>query len=294
MFARAFVLIPIVGVALVGSGCALDLEAQVISATGEFERQLTVAGPVDLDVRTGSGAIAIRTGEPGQVRVVGRVKAHRGFWNSRSAEERVRQIEATPPITQNGNSIRIGEFDDRDLSRNVSISYQIIVPPDTSVRSRTGSGSQDIASLGGRVEAQTGSGSIQLGRIVGAVSASTGSGSIAVQGAGGGLSARTGSGSIAADGVTGSVRAHTGSGRVSITGNPTADWAIQTGSGSIDLRLPADAAFELNARTGSGTIDTRHPIELRGSLSRRHLQGRIRGGGPRLDVSAGSGSIRLE
>jgi hypothetical protein len=294
MSARPLVFLPIVAVAALGSACAIDLEAQVVSATGQFDRQMTVNGPVDLDVRTGSGSIDVRTGTTGEVRVIGRIKAHRGFWNSSGAEERVRRIEASPPIVQSGNSIRIGEFPDNDMSRNVSISYEITLPADTNLRSRTGSGSQRIDSLTGRVEAQTGSGSIRLGRIGGAAVATTGSGSIEVLGAGGGLTARTGSGSIEANGVAGGLRANTGSGRVSIQGTPTSDWAIQTGSGSIDVRLPADASFDLNARTGSGSLSTSHPIEMRGEISRRHLQGRVRGGGPRLDVSAGSGSIRLE
>ena len=294
MPARLRVFLPILAIAAIASGCSIDLEADVISSTGQFDRQLTVNGPVDLDVRTGSGSIDIRTGGSGQVRVIGRIKAHRGFWNSSSAEERVRRIEANPPITQTGNSIRIGEFADRDLTQNISISYEITLPADASVRSRTGSGSQRIDSLAGRVEAQTGSGSIHLGRIGGAAVATTGSGSIDVLGASSGLTARTGSGSIEASGVVGALRANTGSGRVNIQGNPTSDWAIQTGSGSIDLRLPADAAFELNARSGSGSISTSHPIEMRGSISKRQLQGRVRGGGPRLDVSAGSGSIQLE
>jgi hypothetical protein len=294
MSARPLVFLPIVALAAFASACAVDLEAQVVSATGQFDRQMTVSGPLDLDVRTGSGSIDVRTGAAGEVRVTGRIKAQRGFWNSSSAEERVRRIEANPPIVQNGNSIRIGEFPDSDMSRNVSISYEITLPADTNLRSRTGSGSQRIDSLTGRVEAQTGSGSLRLGRIGGAAVATTGSGSIEVLGAGGGLTARTGSGSIQASGVAGGLRANTGSGRVSVQGNPTSDWAIQTGSGSIEVRVPPDAAFDLNARTGSGSLSTSHPIEMRGEISRRHLQGRVRGGGPRLDVSAGSGSIRLE
>jgi hypothetical protein len=295
MTARPLLYLPILALAAaLSSACSVDLEADVVSATGRFDRQMAVDGPVELDVRTGSGSINVRRGGNGQVRVVGEIRANRGFWNSSSAEERVRRIEANPPITQVGNSIRIGDFDDRDMPRNVSISYEIVVPEETSVRSRTGSGSQRIDSVNGRVDTETGSGSIRVGEVTGPVVASTGSGSIAVLGAGGGLSARTGSGSIDAAGIRGSVRAHTGSGGVRIEGTPTNDWTVRTGSGSIGLRLPPDAGFEMDVRTGSGSINTNHPVELRGSLSRRHLQGRVRGGGPRIDASAGSGSIRLE
>lgn len=296
MIVRPLVLLPILALsAALGSACSVDLEADVVGgATGQFTRQLTVDGPVDLEVRTGSGSIQIKRGEGSQVRVLGNIRAHSGFWNSSSAGDRVRRLEANPPITQSGNAIRIGDFTENDLPRNVSISYEIVVPSDTNVRARTGSGSHRIDSLAGRVDAETGSGSIHLGRIAGAVSASTGSGSIEVMGAGGGLTARTGSGSIEATGIAGGLRANTGSGGVTIEGNPTSDWTVRTGSGSVGLRMPATAAFDLDVRTGSGSINTTHPIEMRGSIDRRHLQGRVRGGGPRVEVSAGSGSVRLE
>ena len=294
MSVRPLLALPILALAALSAACSVDLEADVVSATGRFERQLAVDGPVDLDVRTGSGSITIRRGDVREVQVIGNVRAHRGFWNSMSAEQRVRRIESNPPVVQTGNKIRIGDFEDRDLPRNVSISYEIVTPAETNVHSRTGSGSHNIDSLDGRVEAETGSGSIRMGRIRGPVVASTGSGSIEVTGAGGGLTARTGSGGIDASGINGGVRANTGSGSVSLTGNPTDDWTVRTGSGSISLFLPPDAAFDLDVRTGSGSINTNHPIELRGSLSKRHLQGRVRAGGPRLDASAGSGSIRLE
>ncbi len=294
MTARLLWLSALVLASASGAGCSVDLEADIVSATGRFERRLSAAdGTVDLDVTTGSGRVDIRRGDGRDVTVVGVVRAHRGFWNGSSAEERVRRIEANPPVSQSGNSFRIGHFDDESMQRNVSISYEITVPADTTVRSRTGSGSQRIDSLNGRVDVETGSGSIRVGRAGGAVAASTGSGSIEVLGAGG-LTARTGSGSIEASDIVGTVRAQTGSGGVTIGGTPTGDWTVRTGSGSIGLRLPADAGFDVDARTGSGGISANHPIELRGAVSRNHLQGRVRGGGPRIEASAGSGSIRLD
>jgi DUF4097 and DUF4098 domain-containing protein YvlB len=279
---------------LIALGVAPAAHAQIASATGMFERRLSVSGPVDLDVRTGSGSIEIRRGAASEVRIIGTIRAQRGFWNRSSAEERVQAVQAAPPIEQSGNSIRIGQFRNESLGNNISISYEIQVPTETSLRSRTGSGSQRIDSLTGRLEVSTGSGSLRVGQITGAVTASTGSGSIQVQGATEGLNARTGSGSIEATGVRGALRAHTGSGGVNIEGNPTSDWTVHTGSGGIGLRLPSTAAFALDARSGSGSINTSHPLVMRGSLSRRHLQGQVRGGGPLVTVSAGSGSIRLE
>ena len=329
MIARHLGRLFIVALAALNWSCSVDAES--FAASGRFERALDVNGPVTLDVQTGSGSIEIRRGATTQVRIVGHIRAHRGFWNRSSADERVRAIEADPPVQQAGNNVEIGQFERREMGRNVSISYELLVPDDTSVRSRTGSGSHAIDALRGPVEAQTGSGRIRIGQIARAVSASTGSGSIEVLGAGEGLEAMTGSGSVTArqvsgrartrsgsgrinvefagagdgefetgsgsitvTGARGRLRAHAGSGTIAVEGAPTGDWSIDTGSGEITVRLPPTAAFALDAQTGSGFITTSHPIESVGSISKRRIQGRVRGGGPRLELSASSGSIRLD
>lgn len=318
----------VLALAIPAVSCSVD--AQSLAATGMFQRVLTVTGPVDLEVQTGSGSIQIRRGGNGQVQVVGHVRAQRGFWNGPSAEERIRRVETAPPIVQNGNALRLGDRTESDVFRNVSISYEVTVPGDTTVRSRSGSGSLAVDSIDGSVDARTGSGSINVGSVGGAVDASSGSGSIDVR-ASGGLNASTGSGRIRARQVAGNakansgsgsidveyanvgdgefgtgsgtisvtgaragLRAHAGSGSILITGSPASNWAIDTGSGSITVRLPIDAAFDLDARSNSGGVTTNHPIEVVGTVLKRRVQGRVRGGGPLLRVEAGSGSIRLD
>ncbi|HLK33843.1 MAG TPA: hypothetical protein VKT29_12185, partial [Terriglobales bacterium] len=44
------------------------------AARGSFERTLTVSGPVNLDVSTGSGDISVHKGPVGSVQVSGRIK----------------------------------------------------------------------------------------------------------------------------------------------------------------------------------------------------------------------------
>ncbi len=58
------------------AGCDIvQLVAQSERARGSFERTLTVDGPVDLSVRSGSGGIQIRTGSGDRVQVIGKVSA---------------------------------------------------------------------------------------------------------------------------------------------------------------------------------------------------------------------------
>jgi putative adhesin len=309
-------------------GCVLDAQPR---AEGTFDRTLTVTGPVDLDLRTGSGSVDIKTGPVDSVHVTGRIRAGSSWLLRDDPERRVQQIASAPPIQQTGNTIRVGHVEDQDLFRNVGISYEVTVPEATRVRSVTGSGGQTIERLRGPVDVVTGSGRIRLGEIGNDVTATTGSGSIDVDRAAGSVSARTGSGSIRATGVggpvaadtgsgridvaqtsaadvdvttgsggislsgaRGAVRARTGSGGISVEGAPLKPWDVQTSSGTITMRVVGDTPFDLDARSSSGRVETSDPITVSGSISRQRVRGTVRGGGARVDLSTGSGSIRIQ
>ena len=183
---------------IIGSSAACGVDAQV-RPQGMFERTLAVSGPVTLDVRTGSGSIEIHGGPANSIRIVGRIRAGRSWFNG-EVEERVRRIEAAPPIAQNGDAVRVGPVGDDQLFRNISISYDVTVPMETIVRARTGSGSQTITGLSGPVDASTGSGGLVLRAIQRDVRASTGSGTMEIEDVGNFLG-RTGSGQIMASAV---------------------------------------------------------------------------------------------
>src|SRR5215470_6465142 len=114
-------------------------------ADGSFDRTLNVSGNPDVEISTGSGSIEIRQGPAGRAEIHGRIRAGSDWFGlSRDATDVVRQIEANPPIEQNGNTIRVG-FDRGFSERNVSISYQVVLPARASVRAHSGSGSQTVA-----------------------------------------------------------------------------------------------------------------------------------------------------
>lgn len=305
-------------------------------AEGQFDRTLKVSGNVDLTVETGSGRISVRTGDGSSLHVIGRIRINSGWDNGwhmdqKTAEAKVHELETNPPIEQNGSVVRIGEIHDEELRRNVSISYEIVTPADTKLRSSTGSGEQELDGVKGPVEASTGSGgmhvshigaelhattgsgSITLDTIQGSVRATTGSGGIRAENIGGGLTAQTGSGNVeysqtaAGDvevqtgsgeielrGVHGRLSARAGSGSVRAEGNPTGDWRIHTGSGGVTVQLPHDAKFDLEASTNSGSLTTSHELMVSGTLGRHELHGKANGGGPLVSVSTGSGSVRIE
>src|ERR1051326_8942092 len=249
--------------------------AQSRGVEGSFVRTLTVSGAVDLEVSTGSGSIDVRRGTANTVEIRGKIRAG-GDWLrlGRDAQDVVRDIESNPPIEQSGNSIRIGRTD-RDSERNVSISYELVVPSNTSLRAHTGSGSQTISGLSAGLEASTGSGSITLTDVLGDINANTGSGS------------------IKANGVRGGLRMHTGSGGIEIDGEQTGRWDLETGSGGIRIRLPKNASFDLSAHTGSGGVYVDYPMTVQGRIdSNRHdVRGTVGSGTYALNARTGSGQI---
>ncbi len=233
------------------SGCIIAFPA----VEGEIECPLAVNGPVDLDVATGAGNIEVMEGGAGEVMIMASIKTKGD--SSASAEEKLEYLMANPPIKQDGNNITVGRIDEKKYRDNVSISYKIITPHDTSLKSRNGSGSQRVTGIQGPVNASTGSGSIFMKTIAGDVDASTGSGSIDVDSVNGQTHLRTGSGSIRAERISGSVSASTGSGSITVKQNESESGSprsveASTGSGSISIE---GVKGYLKAGTGSGNIE---------------------------------------
>jgi DUF4097 and DUF4098 domain-containing protein YvlB len=279
-----------------------------------FEETLTVPEGTMLDVATGSGSIEISAGSGREVSIIGKVKVNRkSFWRRAvDKEEILAQVLANPPVQLEGNQLSVGRFEDRSIGKRVSVSYVIVVPADTSIAADTGSGSitvTDIAApveasagsgrltlknIGGPVRARAGSGRIHAEQVAGEFSGRAGSGSISLsQTAPGDVTVSTGSGSIELAGIDGALKASAGSGSITADGRQQGDWTLDTGSGSITVRLPDDAAFALDAESRSGSITVDHPLLVQGKISKRHIRGEVRGGGPLLKVDTGSGSIRV-
>ncbi|HLJ29757.1 MAG TPA: DUF4097 family beta strand repeat-containing protein [Candidatus Angelobacter sp.] len=297
--------------------------------TGSFDRTLQVSGPVDLNVVSGAGNIKVHAGGDGRVHVYAVIHA-RGSWSGMSASEKIKKLQANPPVEQQGNTIHIGRIDDRDLQRNVSIDYDLTAPAQTKVSSQTGSGDQEIngvqlavnahtgsgnimvENIGADVRARSGSGDLRIDGVKGALDAEAGSGNIRGHGIAGGVSANTGSGTIEIEqvaagnvraeagsgnvrlhGVQGGLKAETGSGDITVDGNPTGDWRVGAGSGNIDLKIPSTASFNIDARTSSGSLKVNHQVTMQGSISRDHVQGKVGNGGALVDLHTGSGDIQV-
>lgn len=283
------------------------------SVVGTFDRSFQVSGPVDLEVLTRSGDITVRTGSAGAVSIHGKIHSGSGFFGLDSNKEGVQEVQNNPPIRQNGNSIRI----DYVNLHNLSVDYEITVPPDTAVRTHSGSGDQTVEGVHGNIDLEAGSGDLRLARLTGDMRFQTGSGNVrghevsgpvrAKAGSGdieftetgaGDVDIRTGSGNITVNGINGGFHAEAGSGDIRGDGVAKNMWSIRTGSGNVNLRLPSDAAFDVDVSSSSGSVTMGHPVQttIQGRVqeSRKSVVGKVRGGGPTVSVHTGSGDIHVD
>jgi|HubBroStandDraft_6_1064221.scaffolds.fasta_scaffold32069_2 hypothetical protein len=298
------------------------------SAEGTFDKTFEVNGPVHLELASGSGDAHVTTGPPGEVRVHGEVQVK--TWSEESSQRRVHDILSNPPVSQEGNLIRVSGSGQH--THDVSIDYSIVVPPDTEIHATTGSGDLEVngikgpatftsgsgaisaSNIAGDVQAVAGSGAIELSNIQGQVQVTAGSGDItlnAVHGEtrlhtgsgdleiadpGDALEASTGSGDVTIKGASADIRLRTSSGDVTVDGNPGNSnyWDIHTSSGDVILQVPPTANFRLYARSSSGDIDAGIPIVMEGTSSKHELRARIGDGKGRVEVQSSSGSISLK
>lgn len=282
------------------------------STIGTFDRSFQVSGPVDLEVLSRSGDITVRNGAAGTVSIHAKIQSSNSwFGGDRKAE--VQELQTNPPIRQNGNSIRIDYIN----LHNISVDYEITVPENTAVRAHTGSGDQTVEGLKGNIDLESGSGDLKLARLAGEMRFQTGSGNVSGRdlsgpakvkaGSGdieieemgtGDVDIRTGSGNITVNGINGGFHAEAGSGDIRGNGSPRNMWSVRTGSGNVTLRVPTDAAFDVDISSSSGTVTLGHPVTttVQGRIqeSRKSVIGKVRGGGPVVSVHTGSGDVQVD
>jgi DUF4097 and DUF4098 domain-containing protein YvlB len=128
------------------------------------------------------------------------------------------------------------------------------------------------------------------------VRVTTVNGGIEVSGLKGRVTAEATNGGVKARDVSGPIDASTTNGGVEVDLTRVAESGAKLGctNGGISLTLPTDAKASISARITNGGINTSGVnIETTGENSRRHLEGRMNGGGPRIEIDGTNGGIRI-
>jgi len=140
------------------------------------------------------------------------------------------------------------------------VRYTVRVPEGASVKLVTVNGGIEIENVRGRAELETTNGGIVARRIGGALDASTTNGGVQAE-----------VDQLATDGVQ-----------------------MECTNGGLRLTLPKDARADIDARVVNGGISVDGlNIENQGEQTRRRLEGRLNGGGPKVRIEGTNGGIHI-
>jgi len=142
----------------------------------------------------------------------------------------------------------------------VQVEYRVRVPAGADVKFTTVNGGVEVTGLEGRIVAETTNGGVTARNITGELDASTTN-----------------------DGLD-----------IDLLKMPDGGVKLECTNGGIKVRLPKDAKATVSASISNGGINAEGlSIDSVGENNRRRLEGRMNGGGPRLQVEGVNGGIRL-
>ncbi len=217
---------------------------------------------------------------------------------------------------------------------SVSVNYKVVIPSQATISARSVSGDVTLENIGGKAAAETKSGDVTVTGARNGAKAETVSGDVYVADIDNGAYCKTASGNVKAKDVTGNadlncvsgdvtgdnikgdVEADTVSGNVklmNISGanvvkgktmsgstiylgeiSPNGRYSLNAHSGRVEMTIPSDSAFDLNASVFSGSIKTDFKVMMSGTLSKKKISGSVNGGGADVNLKTFSGSIHLK
>lgn len=255
--ARAAALVlPVLFVA--SAGCDIAMADFKQKATSEWRKTYELQPGGHVEISNVNGKIDVEPSSGNAVEVVA-VKSARGS-STEAAKEALNRIEIKE--TASPGSIRIETHMQRSSlfsGGNLQVEYTVRVPAGADVKFSTVNGGIEVSGLKGRINLETTNGGIKAREISGAIDASTTNGGVEVDLA-----------QLAEPGVK-----------------------LGCTNGGIRLRLPTDAKATISARITNGGIDTSGLQVDTTETSRRRLEGRLNGGGTRVDIEGTNGGIRI-
>lgn len=218
--------------------------------------QLAAGGHVE--ITNVNGKIELTGGETDKVEVNAE-KIGRGN-TPEAAREALKRIEIVEQVSP--ERIRL-ETKVQRAGFNVGageVRYTVRVPVGASVKLETVNGGIEIENVRGRAELETTNGGIAARRIAGALNATTTNGGVEAEVE-----------KLAPEGVQ-----------------------MECTNGGLRLTLPKDASADVDARVVNGGISVEGlTIDVQGEQTRRRLEGRLNGGGPKVRIEGTNGGIHI-
>ena len=283
----------------------------------KFERTESLAADGKVVLSNVAGDIEIMTWKEARVKI----DALKRSQAATQAKAKENAAEVKIEVTQEGSTLRIetkypkGNKFWGNNSINVSVDYKLWIPDKASITVKSVSGDVKVGAIGGKCDINSVSGDVDVLGAAG-LKVSLVSGDLTVKNIAGDAFLKTVSGDIDASDIRGSVESDSVSGDIDLTdvsgarsvkGNtvsgeiayrggimPQGQYQFKSHSGDVEVFLPANAAFEFEAKTFSGSIDSAFEIKVEGKISRKEINGTVGGGGASISLKTFSGNIDLK
>ncbi len=248
-------------VVLSGAACDVVFQGMNAQATDEWKRTYKLEEGGQFEVTTPNGEVDISpSADATTVEVVAERRARA------STEEAAKEALKTSQINEQATpkQIRIevprtrGESGVHLGRQSHEVSFKIKVPKGASVKVNTRNGGVRVAGVSGPVKVETNNGSIVGEDLGGAVEAGTTNGSVNVR----------------------------------VTRLTPEGVRLDTTNGSIELYVPSDTKANISAHWANGDFEARG-LNPQGESERRRYEGKLNGGGPRIDLSTTNGAIKI-
>lgn len=284
----------------------------------KFEKTVSLAQDGKVTLENITGSIDVKSWNKGEVKIDATKISRASTLDMAKENAGLVKIE----VEKEGNTLRIKtEYPDegkifRRRSLNVSVKYSLMIPAKASVKIDSVTGSVDLEKIGGTVKVNLVTGGIVVKTADKGVDCETVTGKIELQNITGDVFMETVTGRITASQIKGSIKANVVTGRIelrevseanvvdgnTVTGSVIYDgkinrdgrYTLNTHSGRIEMTLPADSGFDLEAETFSGRIESDFEIKMSGKISTKRISGVVNKGGPLVKLSTFSGSVYLK
>jgi hypothetical protein len=224
-------------------------------------------------INDASGNIQVHSGSSSGSVNVQTIKQANGFGNPNDEQ-------VTYNKSPDGSSLKI------DFTRGSgSVDFNVTVPDNSNVQLQTSSGNIDVEGVSGQMSLTTDSGEIHANN-------DTVSGNST-------LTTRDGTIEMARDTLSGNPTINTSSGEITFGGSidSTGTYQFKTDRGSIDVTLPENPGFHVDATTNSGSIDSEFPqVQAQDTASGGQAAHSDVGGsapGAKIILDTNDGSINL-
>jgi hypothetical protein len=240
------------------SVAACDVMVTSLESKGKADDQWTrtyqlAAG--EFEIVNTNGSIEVQGGEGTEVRVVAERTA-RG-----STDEDAKKILASLQIAEEvgPSRIRLETKPPSAGGRQINVKYHVTVPAGVNVRLNNQNGSLDASGLKGTLTIETGNGSVKGRDLSGPVEASATNGTVRLDMA-----------AVASGGIK-----------------------AETVNGAVTLSIPSSAKADVQATCVNGGVSV-EGLKLDGpETTRRRVEGRLNGGGPKVVLETTNGGIKL-